>query len=104
MFDMLRNMIYHVFMDGVNNMAKTKDYVLRAHNKYIHTKDRMTILADPGTVDKINDIYGEKGHLNEYVNSLIRADFERRGIKDQAEDPGDWLEEAEKQDQKNKNN
>ena len=88
-------------------MTKTKDYVLRAHNKYVHTKDRITILTDPGTVDKINDIYGEKGHLNEYVNNLIRADFEQRGIKDQAEDPkdpGDWLEEAEKQDQKNKNN
>ena len=58
--------------------TKTKDYMLRAHNNYVHKKDRMTVLAPAGTIDKIKQAEGVDVSLNAYIYRLIDADLKKR--------------------------
>ena len=59
-------------------MAKTKDYVLRAHNNYIHKRDRIVAITPSGTIDRIRKCIGETGSISAYVNQLISADLDAR--------------------------
>lgn len=59
-------------------MAKTKDYVLRAHNNYIHRRDRIVAITPSGTIDRIRKCIGETGSISAYVNQLISADLDVR--------------------------
>ena len=58
--------------------TKTKDYVLRAHNNYVHKKDRIPVIAPAGTVDRIRNFIGQNGSVNAYINQLISADLDAR--------------------------
>lgn len=59
-------------------MAKTKDYVLRAHNNYIHKRDRIVAITPSGTIDRIRKCIGETGSISAYVNQLISVDLDAR--------------------------
>jgi hypothetical protein len=59
-------------------MTKTKDYVLRAHNNYIHKRDRIVAITPSGTIDRIRKCIGETGSISAYVNQLISADLDAR--------------------------
>lgn len=58
--------------------TKTKDYMLRAHNNYVHKKNRMTVLAPAGTIDKIRQVESADVSLNAYICRLIDADLKKR--------------------------
>ena len=58
--------------------TKTKDYVLRAHNNYVHKKDRIPVISPAGTVERIRSFIGQNGSVNAYINQLISADLDAR--------------------------
>lgn len=55
-------------------MSKTADYTQRAINNYQKTKDRIILLANKGTKDRIKAIYS--GSINEYITQLVYKQLE----------------------------
>lgn len=56
-------------------MPKSKPYTVEAVKRYNAKFDRLTVYAPKGTKDRISEITGES--VSEYVNRLIKEDFER---------------------------
>lgn len=57
-------------------MGKTPEYTKRAVATYQATKDRVNLLLDAGTKDKIKERYGDKVNISGYIKGLIKADLE----------------------------
>lgn len=56
-------------------MSKTPDYTKKAITNYQKTKDRLTILLDKGTKDKIKEKYGAGVNMTGYIKDLILNDL-----------------------------
>ena len=53
---------------------KTADYTRRAVKKYENTKDKITIITEKGTKDRIKSKYGNIS-ISKYITGLIDADL-----------------------------
>lgn len=60
---------------------KTADYTRRAVDRYIESKDRLSLFLEKGTKERIYNIYGNI-KLSEYIQKLIDKDLkEKEDIK-----------------------
>jgi hypothetical protein len=55
-------------------MAKTADYTIQAISDYQKRKDRIALLADKGTEDRIKAVTSKS--INDYIMSLVYAQLE----------------------------
>lgn len=60
-------------MDNIKDL-KTADYTRRAVKKYESEKDKITIIAEKGTKDRIKNKYGDIS-ISKYITGLIDADL-----------------------------
>lgn len=58
-------------------MGKTPEYTKNAIKNYQAGKDRVNLLLDLGTKDRIKAAYGEDVSITAYIKGLINADLER---------------------------
>lgn len=56
-------------------MTKTPDYIKSAVANYQKTKERVNILLDKGTKERIKNKYGNDFSINGYIKRLIDADL-----------------------------
>ena len=78
-------------------MAKTKEYILRAHRNYVHKKDCINLTTPLGTIESIHKLIGEDGNVSAYIRDLIAADLKSHGI-DQTGSPETDHQEPDPQD------
>lgn len=65
-------------MNDINNKdLKTADYTRRAIKKYENTKDKITIIAEKGTKERIKAKHGNIS-LSKYINDLINRDLNEK--------------------------
>lgn len=57
-----------------NKTSKTPDYTKRAIAKYQQNKDRVNLLLDAGTKERIKQKYGDIS-INNYIKQLINNDL-----------------------------
>ena len=65
-------------MDNDNKELKTADYTRRAVKKYETTKDKITIITEKGTKDRIKNKYGDIS-ISSYITGLIDQDLNGAG-------------------------
>lgn len=73
-------------------MGKTPEYTKNAIKNYQAGKDRVNLLLDLGTKDRIKAAYGEDISITAYIKGLINADLERLEagvVPEQAQDLSD---------------
>lgn len=58
--------------DAMSN--KTADYTIKAIRKYEQSKDRITVLADKGTKDRIKAV--ASGSVTEYILDILYKQLE----------------------------
>ena len=61
-------------MIATENKGKTATYTRKAVKKYEETRDKITILADKGTKERIKAVYN--GSVSEYITSLVYKQLE----------------------------
>lgn len=59
----------------MENNNKTADYTRRAIDKYMNSKDRLTVYLEKGTKEAIYKKYGENIQLSTYIKKLVDADL-----------------------------
>lgn len=59
-------------------MSKTPDYTKKAIANYQKTKERIGILFDKGTKERIYNIYGNGYSINNYVKTLVDNDLNEK--------------------------
>lgn len=73
-------------------MGKTPEYTKNAIKAYQAGKDRVNLLLERGTKERIKDRYGEDVSITAYIKSLIENDLNGSG-SDQPEEVPDQPEE-----------
>jgi len=71
-------------------MGKTPEYTKNAIKTYQAGKDRVNLLLDLGTKDRIKSVYGEDVSITAYIKGLIAADLERLEAGAEPEQPQDF--------------
>lgn len=61
-------------MNDIKEKKPTPDYNKRASLKYQRKKERLNVLFDIGTKDRIKSVYGNIS-VNAYINKLINDDL-----------------------------
>ena len=59
--------------------GKTPEYTKRAVKRYQDSKDRIYLLLDSGTKERIKQKYGNGVSLNGYIKGLIEKDLTATG-------------------------
>ena len=58
-------------------MSKTPDYTKTAIAKYQAGKDRLNLLMDAGTKDRIKALYGDDVSITAYIKKLVSDDLDK---------------------------